>query len=100
MSPEREVRPCYRQLTFLSQTQSLKSGIEAASLGGGIWRRKDMSTLNLTKTALIVIDMQEGVLTRAHQRDLVVTNVTRLVERARRQNVPVVWVQHHDQQLV
>jgi nicotinamidase-related amidase len=35
----------------------------------------------------------------AHQRDAVVANVGSLVEKARRERVPVVWVQHSDEQL-
>jgi nicotinamidase-related amidase len=35
----------------------------------------------------------------AHERDAVVANIGRLVERARREQVPVVWVQHADEQL-
>jgi nicotinamidase-related amidase len=47
-------------------------------------------------TALLVIDVQNGVVGAAHQRDAVVANIGRLVERARREGVPVVWVQHSD----
>jgi nicotinamidase-related amidase len=59
-----------------------------------------MSTLeNRPKTALLVIDMQKGVVGGAHQRDAVVANVGSLVEKARRERVPVVWVQHSDEGL-
>ncbi len=43
--------------------------------------------------------MQRGVVERAHERDAVVANVATLVDRARREEVPVVWVQHSDEQL-
>jgi len=36
------------------------------------------------------------VVTGAHERDAVVANVATLVEQARRERVPVVWVQHSD----
>ena len=56
-----------------------------------------MSTLdNRPNTALLVIDVQNGVVEGAHQRDAVVSNVGSLVEKARREQVPVVWVQHSD----
>ncbi len=56
-----------------------------------------MSTLqNRPNTALLVIDVQNGVVEGAHQRDAVVANVASLVEKARRERVPVVWVQHSD----
>lgn len=59
-----------------------------------------MTTLdNRPNTALIVIDVQNGVVGGAHDRDAVVANVGRLVEQARREQVPVVWVQHSDGQL-
>jgi nicotinamidase-related amidase len=44
-------------------------------------------------TALIVIDVQAGVVTGNYHRDEVVQNVAALVERARAEQVPVVWVQ-------
>lgn len=59
-----------------------------------------MSTLpDRPNTALLVIDVQNGVVAGAHERDAVVANVGALVERAREQDVPVVWVQHSDEQL-
>jgi nicotinamidase-related amidase len=54
---------------------------------------------NRPNTALIVVDVQRGVVERAHERDAVVANVATLVGRARREEVPVVWVQHSDEQL-
>ncbi|MCY7404917.1 MAG: isochorismatase family protein [Cryobacterium sp.] len=45
-------------------------------------------------TVLLVIDAQNGVLANADQRDHVVANIATLVERARGEAVPVVWVQH------
>jgi nicotinamidase-related amidase len=44
-------------------------------------------------TALLVIDMQVAVVAKAHARDAVIGNIAALVERARRERVPVVWVQ-------
>jgi nicotinamidase-related amidase len=60
-----------------------------------------MTTLeNRPNTALLVIDVQNGVVRGNHQRDAVVANVGSLVEKARREQVPVVWVQHSDADLV
>ena len=59
-----------------------------------------MTTLqNRPNTALLVIDVQNGVVEGAHLRDAVVANIGSLVERARREQAPVVWVQHSDEQL-
>jgi len=59
-----------------------------------------MTTLSdRTTTALIVIDVQNGVVAHAHQRDAVVANIGTLVDKAREESVPVVWVQHSDEQL-
>lgn len=49
---------------------------------------------------MIVIDVQNGVVTGAYERDAVVTNIAGLVERARAADTPVVWVQHADEDLV
>jgi nicotinamidase-related amidase len=60
-----------------------------------------MTTLqNRQNTALLVIDVQKGVVAGAHERDAVVANVGSLVEKARRERIPVVWVQHSDKGLV
>src|SRR5258706_10030906 len=59
-----------------------------------------MTTLkNRPSAALLVVDVQNGVVGGAHERDTVVANVGSLVEKARRERVPVVWVQHSDGQL-
>ena len=59
-----------------------------------------MTTLeNRPKTALLVIDVQNGVVGGSHNRDTVVANVGSLVDRARNEQVPVVWVQHSDDNL-
>lgn len=56
-----------------------------------------MTTLkNRPGTALLVVDVQNGVVAGAHERDAVVANIGRLVDRARRDDVPVVWVRHSD----
>ena len=59
-----------------------------------------MTTLrNRPNTALLVVDVQNGVVGGAHERDAVVANIDTLVGKARRAQVPVVWVQHSDEQL-
>jgi nicotinamidase-related amidase len=59
-----------------------------------------MTTLaNRPNTALLVIDVQNGVVEGAHERDAVVANIAHVVEQARRESVPVVWVQHFSEQL-
>ena len=50
-------------------------------------------------TALLVIDAQNGVLASAHRRDPLVANIATLVDRARAEAVPVVWVQHSSDEL-
>ena len=59
-----------------------------------------MTTLpDRSDTALLVIDMQRAVIEHAHDVERVVENIHTLVERARAENVPVIWVQHADDQL-
>lgn len=57
-----------------------------------------MSTLtDRSKTALLVIDVQRDVVGQAHEVDRVVANISALVERARAEHAPVIWVQHEDE---
>lgn len=59
-----------------------------------------MTTLdNRPNTALLVVDVQAGVVAGNHNRDDVVANVASLVDKARTEQIPVVWVQHHDEGL-
>ena len=59
-----------------------------------------MTTLeNRPNTALLVVDVQNGVVEGAPARDAVVANIGSLVEKARQEEVPVVWVQHSDNHL-
>jgi nicotinamidase-related amidase len=59
-----------------------------------------MTTLSdRPNTALMVIDVQKSVVADAHQRDAVVANISTLVDKAREEGVPIVWVQHSDEQL-
>ena len=54
-----------------------------------------MTTLvDRSRTALLVIDVQNGVVGEAWERDRVVANVAALVDRARAAGVEVVWVAH------
>ena len=51
-------------------------------------------------TALVVIDVQNGVVADAHDRDRVVANIGALVDTARAEGAPVIWVQHNSEELV
>jgi nicotinamidase-related amidase len=60
-----------------------------------------MTTLpDRPNTALMVIDVQNGVVAAAHERDAVIANISSLVDKARGEDVPIVWVQHSDEGLV
>ena len=59
-----------------------------------------MSTFeNRPSTALLIVDVQNGVVAGTPGRDSVVANVGSLVEKARQEEIPVVWVQHNDDNL-
>lgn len=49
------------------------------------------------RTALLVVDVQNGVVGEAHDRDRVISNIDVLVQRARSEQVPIVWVAHSDE---
>ena len=56
-----------------------------------------MTTLpDRPNTALLVIDVQNGVVDGAPNRDGVIANINTLVDKARAEDVPVIWVQHSD----
>jgi len=60
-----------------------------------------MTTLqNRPNTALLVIDVQNGVVGEAHDRDNVVANIATLIDKARAAGVDVVWIQHNSDELV
>src|SRR5690242_6685949 len=48
------------------------------------------------KSALLVVDAQVGVMSSIWESQRVLGNLETLVSRARSQGVPVVWVQHSD----
>jgi nicotinamidase-related amidase len=52
-----------------------------------------------SKAALVVVDVQVGVMNNAWEARKVIQNVALAVERAREQGVPVIWVQHADEDL-
>ncbi len=59
-----------------------------------------MTTLsNRHASALLVIDVQNGVVENAHDRDAVIANIAALVSKARAEKVPVIWVQHSSKDL-
>jgi nicotinamidase-related amidase len=60
-----------------------------------------MTTLkDRPNSALIVIDVQNGVVAEGHDRDAVVANIATVVDKARAAGTPVVWVQHSSDELV
>lgn len=52
-----------------------------------------------SNTALLVIDVQNDVVAKAYQRDAVIARIHELVEKARAQGAPVIWIQHSDDDL-
>jgi nicotinamidase-related amidase len=51
------------------------------------------------QTALLVIDVQNGVVAEAYERDRVIANIGTLVAKARSGGVPIVWVQDSNEHL-
>src|SRR4051812_28115851 len=59
-----------------------------------------MTTLDdRPNTALVVIDMQRDVVGPAYEVDRVVDNINTLLDKARSEHVPVIWVQHSDENM-
>ena len=51
------------------------------------------------KGVLLVVDVQAGVMSGSWDASRIINNVSRAIERARAQGVPVLWVQHSDNEL-
>jgi nicotinamidase-related amidase len=59
-----------------------------------------MTTLtDRPNTALLVIDVQKGVVGEAYDRDNVVATIGTLIDKARAADVEVVWIQHNSEEL-
>jgi nicotinamidase-related amidase len=59
-----------------------------------------MTTLtDRPNTALLIVDVQNGVMREAHDREAVIANIAALVEKARSAGTDVVWVQHTSDEL-
>ena len=59
-----------------------------------------MSTLSQRhNTALLIIDVQIGVVGAAYQREAVITNIQTLLTAARAAGTPVIWVAHSEEQM-
>jgi len=59
-----------------------------------------MTTLhNRTATALLIIDVQVGVVGAAYQREAVIANIQTLLTAARAASTPVIWVAHSEAQM-
>ena len=59
-----------------------------------------MSTLqDRSASALLVIDMQVAVVAHGHDVERVVANIGSLVDEARAAGVPVIWIQHADEEM-
>lgn len=60
-----------------------------------------MTTLeNRPATALLIIDMQNAVVSDAYEIQRVTKNINALVQSARHSNTPVIWVRHSDAELL
>ena len=51
-------------------------------------------------TALLVVDVQKGVMKNAWNAARIIRNVAEAVQHARKQLMPVIWVQHADEELL
>ena len=51
-------------------------------------------------TALLIVDVQVGVMADAWEASRVINRIELAIQRAREANVPIVWIQHEDDELV
>ena len=59
-----------------------------------------MSTLGRGKSALLVIDVQVGVVGEAYKREETLAAINVSIAKARAAGIPVIWVQHSDSGLI
>ena len=52
------------------------------------------------RSALLVIDVQNGVVDNAFARESVIANINQAIKKAREKSIPVIWIQHSDEELV
>ncbi len=55
---------------------------------------------NRGKSALLVIDVQNGVVDGAFEREGTIARINDVIAAARAKDVPIIWVQHSDEELV
>jgi len=51
------------------------------------------------KSALLVIDVQNGVVSDAFEKDAVVLQINKAIDSARANDLPVIWVQHSEEEM-
>lgn len=59
-----------------------------------------MTTFPGGNTALLVIDVQNTIVENSHKRAEIVSNIGTAVEKARAAGIPVIWIQHSDEDIV
>ena len=52
-----------------------------------------------SRAVLLVVDVQVDVMRKAWEADRVIHNIALVIEKARRDSVPVIWVRHSDEEL-
>jgi nicotinamidase-related amidase len=63
---------------------------------------EEISMTNLRdrpNTALLIVDVQKDVVANAHNRDEVIANIRDLIDKARADQVPVIWIQHSNDEM-
>jgi nicotinamidase-related amidase len=64
------------------------------------WHDRAVTTLpDRPNAAVLVTDVQNGVVGHAYDRDRVLANIAELVEKARAAGTAVVWIQHNNDEL-
>ena len=59
-----------------------------------------MTTLSGNRKALLVIDAQNVILRECYQRDQKVEKISEAISKARQAMVPVIWIQHSDEDII
>ena len=56
--------------------------------------------MKISESVLLVVDVQVGVMEGAWNAEVVISNISKVLEKARSSQTPIVWIQHDDEELI
>ena len=89
-----------RPTSCIRRMAAVKYGIKEVGKPAFLRQNRYMAIFeNRGKSALLIIDVQNGVVDNAYERESVIANINEVITKSREKSVPVIWVQHSDEDL-